>query len=292
MRGNNFSSMFFIKLLSRLPLSILYIISDFLFVISFYLVGYRRKMVQKNLRNAFPDKGIAELKIIERKFYVNLCDYAVETLKLLTISPEELKERMVFANEEGILKYIRQNQSVIHMASHQFNWEWGLGSACMVFPAAMDFVYQSVHNKLFDELSLESRTRFGAYPVKRDEVARETVKRKNILRGIAIMADQYPGYGRDKKYHTKFLNQDTVFFYAANQLAVLVQCPVVYYEMKKIKRGYYKASIVEIAAPPYSKESEVVIENYVKAVEKNIREDPSGWLWSHNRWKTRHLKQA
>ncbi len=284
--------MFFIKLISHLPLSILYLISDFLFVMSFYVVRYRRKMVQKNLRNSFPEKTEAELKIIERKFYVNLCDYAVETLKLLTISSEELKKRMVFKNEEIVLKYIQQNQSVIHLTSHQFNWEWGLASACLAFPATMDFVYQSVHSKLFDEVSLKIRTRFGAHPIKRDEVARETIRRKNILRGVAIIADQYPGYGRDKKFHTKFLQQDTVFFFGANQLAVLIQYPVLFYEMKKIKRGHYEATIVEIAFPPYAKDSDVIIENYVKAVEKAIRADPSGWLWSHNRWKKRHLKQA
>lgn len=284
--------MFFVRLISRLPLRILYLISDFLFVVSFYLVRYRRKLVQKNLRNAFPEKTDIELKIIERTFYINLCDYAVETLKLLTINGDELKKRMVFKNVEAVTKYVRQNQSMLHLACHQFNWEWGLASACMTFGIQMDFVYQSVNNKIFDALSLESRTRFGAHPVKRDEVAREAVKRKNILRGIAIIADQYPGYGRDKKYQTKFLHQDTVFFYGANQLAVLMQYPVVFYEMKKLKRGYYEATIIEIASPPYAKDSEEMIESYVKGVEKTIRADPSGWLWSHNRWKKRHLKQA
>lgn len=284
--------MFFVRLISRLPLSILYLVSDFLFVVSFYLVRYRRKLVQKNLRNAFPEKTDIEIRSIEKKFYINLCDYAMETLKLLTISREELKKRMVFKDEKEVTKHIPQNQSVIHLACHQFNWEWGLASACMAFGIQMDFVYQSVNSKIFDALSLESRTRFGAHPIKRDEVARETIRRKNVLRGIAIIADQYPGYGRDKKYHTKFLQQDTVFFYGANQLAVLMQYPVVFYEMKKIKRGYYEAKIVEIASPPYAKDSERMIESYVKAVEKTIRADPSGWLWSHNRWKKRHLKQA
>lgn len=284
--------MFFVRLISRLPLSLLYLFSDFLFVVSFYVVRYRRKLVQKNLRNAFPEKNYSQLKTIEKEFYINLCDYAVETLKLLTISRTELSERMVFKNTEGVLKYFKKGQSVFHLTSHQFNWEWGLASACIALPFPMDFVYQPVHNKFFDSLSLKIRTRFGAHPIKRDEVARETVKRKSVLRGIAIMADQYPGYGRDKKYKTKFMNQDTVFFYGANQLAVLTQYPVVFYELKKLRRGYYEATVVEVASPPYGKDSEVVIENYVKCVEKVIREDPAGWLWSHNRWKTRHLKKA
>jgi Kdo2-lipid IVA lauroyltransferase/acyltransferase len=282
--------MFFLHWLSRLPFPVLYAVSDFLFVVSYYVVKYRRKLVQKNLRLSFPDKSDDERRQIEKEFYKNLCDYAVEMLKLLTLSREQLAQRMVFKNIDATEAFARKNQSILFLASHQFNWEWLLVSASISFPMAIDFVYQPVNSKFFDSLSLKSRTRFGAYPIKRDEVAREVVKRKNILRGIATVADQYPGYGKDKKYATTFLNQDTVFFYGTNQLAVLTQYPAVYYEIKKVRRGFYEASPVVVALPPYDKTSDTVIENYVRVVERVIQENPSGWLWSHNRWKKRHLE--
>jgi KDO2-lipid IV(A) lauroyltransferase len=284
--------MFFIRLISRLPFPILYGISDFLFVVSYYLVGYRRKMVWKNLKNSFPEKTEQELRKIAREFYRNLCDYAVETLKLITIRKEELAKRMAFKNPEVVVRHLAKGQSVLILAAHQFNWEWLLVQGAIVYSVPMDFVYQSVNNKFFDNLSYQTRTRFGAYAIKRQEVAREAVKRKHILRGIAIVADQYPGYGRDKKYTTTFLNQETVFFYGVHQLAMLTQYPIVFYEMKKVKRGYYETTAIEIATPPYSKDSDYVTEAYVRAVEKGIRESPSGWLWSHNRWKKRHLKRS
>ncbi len=283
--------MFVFRLLSRLPLSVLYKLSDFLFFVSFYAVRYRRALVQKNLRQAFPEKKDEERKVIEKQFYKNLCDYAVETLKLLTISKEELASRMLFKNTALTEKFKQENQSIIFLASHQFNWEWLLASASISFPMSIDFVYQPVNNPLFDRISLISRTRFGAHGIKRDEVAREVVKRRNILRGIATVADQYPGYGHDKKYVSQFLNQETAFFYGVNQLAMLTQYPAVYYHIKKIDRGFYEASPVVIATPPYGKSSDIVIENYVRTVERVIREDPAGWLWSHNRWKNRHLKK-
>lgn len=282
--------MLFIRLLSRLPLRALYVISDFLFVISFYVVRYRKKLVWRNLKSAFPEKTTEELRIIEKEFYRNLCDYAVEMLKLFTISDKELKQRVVFRSTEIPLHYSESKQSILILASHQFNWEWMLTAASGQLPMAVDFVYQPVNNKFFDELSRISRTRFGAFAIKRDQVARESIKRKHIVRAIAIIADQYPGYGRDKKYFTTFLNQETVFFYGSNQLALLMQYPVVYYSMKKIGRGYYEAIPNKIADPPYTPDSTVVIENYVSAVERTIRENPSQWLWSHNRWKKRHLK--
>lgn len=247
-------------------------------------------MVQRNLQRSFPEKSLEERHQIEKEFFRNLCDYAVETLKLLTISKEELASRMRFTNMEVTDQFKRDNQSIIFLASHQFNWEWLLTSASISFPMVIDFVYQPVNNPLFDRISLISRTRFGAYGIKRDEVAREVVKRRNILRGIATVADQYPGYGHDKKFVCQFLNQETAFFYGINQLAVLTQYPAVYYHIKKVKRGYYEASPVVIATPPYEKSSDIVIERYVKIVEQVISEYPQGWLWSHNRWKKRHLK--
>jgi Kdo2-lipid IVA lauroyltransferase/acyltransferase len=283
--------MFFIRLISKLPLSVLYGFSDFLFFISFYLVRYRRRLVAKNLTQSFPEKTAEELLVIEKKFYRNLCDYAVEMLKLLTISKEELSQRMVFKDIAVTETFKQQGQSILFLASHQFNWEWLLASASISFPMSIDFVYQPVNNQFFDKISMLSRTRFGAYGIKRDEVAREVVKRKSILRGIATVADQYPGYGHDKKYVVSFLHQETAFFYGINQLAVLTQYPAVYYKIKKIRRGYYEASPIVISKPPYDKTSDAVIENYVRAVERVIQEDPSGWLWSHNRWKKRHLQQ-
>lgn len=283
--------MFFIRILSRLPLGILYIISDFLFLVSFYIVRYRRRIVKRNLQNSFPEKSKKEIDRIEKEFFRNLCDYAVESLKLVTMSKEELTRRMLFKNPEILEKFRDANQSILFLASHQFNWEWILVSASINFPMAIDFVYQPVNHKFFNSLTLDIRTRFGAHPIKRDEVARELVRRKHILRGVASVADQYPGYGHDKKYITRFLNQETAFFMGTNQLALLTQYPALYYPIKKVKRGYYEAHPVIIASPPYLKESVIVVENYVRIVEEVVRAYPPGWLWSHNRWKKRHLKK-
>jgi KDO2-lipid IV(A) lauroyltransferase len=282
--------MFFIRLFSRLPFSVLYAISDFLFLITFYVVGYRRKLVQKNLKSSFQEKSALELRGIEKQFYKNLCDYAVEMLKLVTISKEELSKRMTFTHPEIPQSFKEKNQSILFLASHQFNWEWLLTSASISFPMAIEFVYQPVKSKFFNDLSLFSRSRFGAMGIKRQEVAREIIKRKHLLRGIATVADQYPGYHHDKKYVTKFLGQDTAFFYGTNQLAAMTQYAAIYYSIRKIKRGYYEASPVVVAEPPYDKTSDVVIEQYVREVEKTIQENPDGWLWSHNRWKKRHLE--
>lgn len=279
--------MFLLRLLSYLPFPILYLFSDFLFLVSYRLISYRKKIVRKNLQNSFPEKTEAEIKAIEKQFYKDLCDYSVETLKLLSISATELKRRMVYKNPEIVKEFADKNQSILLLTSHQFNWEWLLTSGCLYLPLGVDYVYQKQSSKTFNAFSLAGRNRFGAFPIERSQVGRETIKRKNILRGVAIMADQFPGHARDKKLWTKFLNQNTAFFLGLSQVAYMTQYPAVFYGVRKIKRGYYEAEGFVVSRPPYVKDSQQIVEDYAKAAEKIINQYPAGWLWSHNRWKTR-----
>jgi KDO2-lipid IV(A) lauroyltransferase len=279
--------MFLLRLISRCPLWIHYLLADFLFFVSYRIIGYRKHIVIRNLELSFPEKTHEERRRIRKDFYRNLCDYTVETLKLLTISDKELKKRMVYKNPQVISKFIQNGQSIFLLASHQFNWEWLLAAGSISLPLPIDFVYQTQGSDFFDRFSLMGRSRFGAYGIKRQNVAREVIKRKNILRGIAIVADQFPGHENDKRYWTKFLNQDTAFFQSINQLVTLTQYPVFYSSITKVKRGYYELELIKIAEPPYDRNAEQIIDQYVQATEKLIRNHPDGWLWSHNRWKNR-----
>jgi KDO2-lipid IV(A) lauroyltransferase len=261
--------------------------ADFLFIVSYRLIRYRKRIVVRNLEQSFPEKTHEERRKIRKAFYLNLCDYAVETLKLLTITDKELKRRMIYKNPEIINEFVGRNQSILIFASHQFNWEWLLAAGSFSLPMQIDFVYQQQGSNFFDQLSLFSRSRFGAYAIKRQNVAREVIKRKDILRGIAIVADQFPGHENDKRYWTKFLHQDTAFFQSINQLATLTQYPAFYAAIHRVKRGYYELELIKIAEPPYDKDSFHLIDDYVKATEKLIRQYPDGWLWSHKRWKNR-----
>jgi KDO2-lipid IV(A) lauroyltransferase len=247
-------------------------------------------MVRRNLKNSFPERSKTELRKIERAFYKNLADYSVEMVKSLTITPEELKSRMKVNNLELVEKYHRQGKSVIGLASHQFNWEWVLMAGSLVLPLQVDFVYQPVSNQFFENFSLKCRTRFGAYPITRGDVARETFKRRNTQRLISIVADQYPGHSKDKKYLTNFLNQETAFFDGTNQLAVMVQFPITFWRVEKMRRGFYEITIQNVAEPPYAKGETSPVEKYARELEKMILKHPANWLWSHNRWKKRHLQ--
>ncbi len=275
--------MFLLRLISRLPFSVLYAFANFLFFVGYRVIKYRRDVVWANLKNSFPDKDNVALRKIERKFYKNLCDYAMETLKLLTLSREELSARMVYKNPGVLQHFANENQSVILLTSHQFNWEWLLASGSFSLPLNIDFIYQQQSSSLFDNFLMACRTRFGAYPVERGQTARESIKRKEITKAIAIIADQFPNF--EKKYWTQFLHQETAFFLGIGQLTVLLQCPAFFVRCKKMKRGYYEAEIFPLTNPPYEKGSQSVVESYATLTEKFIQENPDNWLWSHARWK-------
>jgi KDO2-lipid IV(A) lauroyltransferase len=275
--------MLFLRLISYLPFSVLYRISDFLFFVSYRLIKYRRAIVWSNLRNSFPEKSEFELKKIERDFYSCLCDYGVETLKLLTITKTELTKRMHWQNPEILIPYLEKKQSVILLASHQFNWEWLLVSGSINLPMPLDFVYQRQSSNLFDKFADATRTRFGAFGIERQQTARESVKRRAITRAVANVADQFPTF--EKRYWTKFLSQETAFFQGISQLPALTQYPVFFAPIKKVQRGHYQAQLIPLTAPPYAKGDNQVIEDYVQHVQQLIREQPENWLWSHARWK-------
>jgi Kdo2-lipid IVA lauroyltransferase/acyltransferase len=278
--------MFLLKVVSRLPLRFLYVISDVIFLITFYLIRYRRKVVMENLVKSLPHQSNKDLKQIERKFYRNLCDYAVETLRLLSISKKELQRRVVFTNADVIKEFINKNHSVLILAAHQFNWEWLLAAGCFNLPAPVDFVYQPQSSNLADAFSMAIRTRFGGHPVKRETVGREALRRKHIIRATAIVADQYPGHFNHRKYWATFLGQRTAFFHGISQLATLADAGAYFAAIRKPSRGHYEVTLLRLASPPYDEESSLkIIDRYIEESEKIIYEQPEGWLWSHKRWK-------
>ncbi len=283
--------MFIIKLLSHLPLWLLYVVSDILFLFAYYVVGYRKKVVLKNLRNAFPDKSENELKDISRAFYRRFTDYIVETLKSISISKEQLLKRVTFTNVPAVQPYADAGQSIVVIASHQFNWEWALQVGCIVLPFPVDAVYQKLSNERFDELMLDSRSRFGGQPIEKSKILRAIIKTKDRLRALGIVADQSPRK-HSPKYWTKFLNQDTAFFLGPEQIAKLGNFPTYFFKVERPKRGNYTVELVKLAEPPYEKDSHVILDRYAEETEKLILSDPAGYMWSHRRWKLSKTNDA
>ena len=263
---------------------LLYVLSDLMFVAVYYLAGYRRRVVATNIRNSFPDMSEQEVKVVVKEFYRRFMDFTMETLKAFTITKEELTRRVKFINVPDVQPYADKHQSILVIASHQFNWEWTLLTGCIVLPFPVDAVYQKLSNKGFNDLMLNTRSRFGGQPIEKSNILRAVLKSPDRLRALGIVADQSPRR-KSPKYWTHFLNQETAFFLGPEQIAKLAKYPTFFFKVNRVKRGYYTVELVKLTEPPYGKTDHSILEAYAKATEALVKEDPAGYLWSHKRWK-------
>jgi len=273
-----------LKVLSYLPFPVLYILSDLLAFTANYIMRYRRDVVFANLRRSFPDWDDRKINQTARKFYRNLSDLIVETVKALTISQEELLKRVSFKNGEILEEYLSKKQSVIMIAIHQCNWEWMLLAGCLKFPFPVDAVYLPLNNLAVDVLMRNTRSRFGGNPIPASNALMGIMKRSKVVRAFGMLADQVPAKGSDK-YWARFLNQDTAFQLGTEQLPKLMKYPVIFLSIVRTKRGFYEVTLDKVGEPPYPPEGHAIMENYIEKAEKLVLDNPSDWLWSHRRWK-------
>lgn len=276
-----------LKLKSLLPFSILYVLSDFIYLIVYYLIGYRKNVVRENLKRSFPDKTDSELLVTEKKFYHHLCDLIFESMKMATISKEEMSRRMKILNYEPLLKHYDENKSVLLITSHYGNWEW-TSSFSMYLPAdkPMYQVYKQLKNKFFDRLIYNLRIRFGSVNVEVNELfdVLSSLKQQGKMGMIGLISDQSPSR-KGIKYQSQFLNQRTPVITGTEIIAKKYDFPVYFVQIRRVKRGYYTCNPVPICLHPQESGKFEITEKYIRLLEQEIMAEPAYWLWSHRRWK-------
>lgn len=284
-----------LKSVARLPFRALYALSDVMFVLAYYIVRYRRKAVAKNLRESFPGKPEKELRTIAHEFYRNFTDYLVESIKLLHISDDEMKRRMVFEGMGTVDHLLGEGKSIAAYFSHCFNWEWApsitLWSSLPNYAvdgngAAFCQVYRPLRDKWFDALMLKVRGRFNPISIPKQRTLREllTLRRDGIPSITGFMSDQKPSHG-DPTYVTTFLHHPTAMITGTETLARRMGMAAIYWDMHKLSRGHYKISIRLIAENVADTEPMSVTDTYTRLLQANIEREPALWLWSHKRWK-------
>jgi KDO2-lipid IV(A) lauroyltransferase len=275
-------------LISWLPLSILYLLSDLIFILVFYVVRYRRKVVQTNLVNSFPDKSLKEINKIKRQFYLHFCDIFIETIKILHISEKELKKRMKFNNAEVVNQRLEKGENVILMFGHYCNWEYMLATRLYMpnpnFVAAG--VYRKVNDRYIDAFYLKVRSRFNLICIEKNNVFREIIKYRKLGTPLSmgLNSDQTPSLG-NIHYWTNFLNQDTAVLMGAERIARQTGYVVYYVDIRKVKRGCCEADLILLSDDVKNTPEFEVTEKYMRLMEQTILRNPAYWLWTHRRWK-------
>ena len=271
--------------ITLLPLRILYVFSDFLYLVLYYLLKYRRKVVAENLRNSFPEKSTEELKAIEKKFFRHLADLMVEILKLTHMSKAQSLRHMTITNPEILERLYSEGRDVVAVIGHYNNWEW-LKSLIFHTRYQTVSIYKPLQDKRFDNFLLGLRKREGMILTPMSLIVREIIEaRKANRRSLySFITDQTPPK-EDIKYWTKFMNQDAPVYLGAEKIASKYDMAVVFFNVQKVKRGYYNYTPELLFDHTAGLPEHVITEKHVRRLEEIIIEKPEFWIWSHRRWK-------
>ena len=280
----------FLWFISILPFRLLYLFSDFIFVFVYHIFGYRKKVVVSNLNLVFPEKSKTEIKRITKKFYHHLCDLIVESIKSMTISEAELKKRYTFTNIEVVQNIEAQNKSVILMCAHYASWEW-IFIIQTYLKSKGNGIYKRLANKYFDKLVKRIRAKYNTDLITTKETISTLIKLKKdgILSINGFASDQSPRL--DKAHYWKeFMGIEVPIHTGAEMLSKKLDMAVVFFRVKKLKRGYYETTFKTITLTPKDYKDYEITDIYLKEVEAQIYEVPEYYLWTHKRWKHRGKK--
>jgi Kdo2-lipid IVA lauroyltransferase/acyltransferase len=273
-----------IKLLSRVPMWALYAFSGFLYFLAYYVARHRQHVIRQQLVQVFPTLSEAERTGIHKRFLKNFCDVMVEVLKSTSLGPAQMSARVRILNLPAVRTYLDAGQSVMLLTSHLCNWEWLLQGVTLQLGYPMDAAYKPLHDQWAERLMLKVRSRFGARLVPAKELLADFLRRRAIVRAVAMNADQAP-VSTDQRYWTKFLGQDTAFYIGAEQIARATRLPILYMVMRRVKRGFYEVEIRSLWDGREALQPNDITERYARACEIDVLKAPADWLWSYRRWR-------
>lgn len=268
--------------ISFFPVKVLYLFSDFLYLIIYHLLGYRKKVVLENLHNAFPDKTAAEIQQIAADYYHYLCDLLVEVLKGASMRQHEYEQRWT-ADATEVNRIYDQGRSCIYILGHYGNWE-GAAPVCTFYSKYhVNIIYKHIANSNFEKLMNKIRTRFNNTITPMHKIMRRMIKEKNHVIAYAFVSDQSPS--PTNAYWMTFLNQDTAVFTGVEKIACKLNVPVFYISIQRKGRGYYHIQPTLIHENPKDTKEGEIMHAFMQHLEQDIIRDPACWLWSHRRWK-------
>jgi KDO2-lipid IV(A) lauroyltransferase len=273
-----------VKFFSRFPLWALYAFSAFLYTLAYYVVRHRHQVIRDQIAQVFPGLSEVERTAIHKRFLKNFCDVMVEVLKSASMSPAQLSTHIRIVNLPMARDYLEAGQSIMLVTSHLCNWEWLLQGMTLQLGYPLDAAYKPLHDQWAERLMLGVRSRFGARLIPAKELLADFLRRRAVVRAVAMNADQAP-VSTDKRYWTQFLGQDTAFYIGAEQIARATRLPMLYLVMRRIRRGYYEAEFQPLWDGREVLAANAITERYARACEIDVFKSPADWLWSYRRWR-------
>lgn len=283
-KGFSYISIFFLYLMSLLPLIILHFFARLIYYPLYYILAYRRKSVRDNLVRSFPEKNLKEIIQIEKTFYKYLADLVFEIIKMSTISKKELLKRVKFNNLDRVEAYFNKGESVLACTGHYGNWELCMLALGANLSAPAYVIYKPLNNKVFENWFHKMRVRFGNRFVAMRQTLRMVIASKDEPTMFCFASDQTPTR-EEAQYILQFLNQPTAVLLGLEKIALQTNRPIFYFDVVSVKRGYYEVDCLPLCLAPKATEGHEITDLLFKFLAKTIQREPAYWLWSHRRWK-------
>jgi KDO2-lipid IV(A) lauroyltransferase len=271
-------------LFSLLPIRALYVLSDLAYVVVYYIIGYRRKIVMQNLSSAFPEKPDDELNRISRSFYRNMTDNLIEMIKLISASDRFMNKHMVIENAEFFDEMLSTGRKCHLHLGHTFNWEYANRVTPHITRYPFLVAYMPLSNPAFERLLYKVRTKSGTKLLPATDMSRAIIPYRDRPYLLTLVADQAPG-NPEGSYWLNFFGRPTPFLRAPERGARIANIPIVYAHFYKNGRGRYHAIPSILEDQPAQQPEGAITKKFVKMLEDSIRKEPALYLWSHRRWK-------
>lgn len=271
--------------IALLPYRVLYWISDLLYLILGKWLHYREKVVVQNLKTSFPDKSDVEIDEIKHKFYRHFCDIIVETIKLLHVSDQQLRDHVLVEDYEIVNQYASQRLPVVLFLGHYGNWELVPVTTLYYRPTMHSYhIYKPLRDKAADRLMLKVRGRLNSMGIPQATAVRTILKLKaegNPFM-VGFIADQRSN-SEIAHQRVNFLNHLTPYNVGGETIGNKIGAKFLFLDVSQDYRGHYIMKFVQMEVTndtephPYTR-------LYMKLLEENICRQPYLWLWSHRRW--------
>jgi Kdo2-lipid IVA lauroyltransferase/acyltransferase len=273
-------------LISKMPDRGLYALAGFFAFVMQHLVRYRREIIRDNLKKCFPEFTDIEIKEIANVYYKHMAVLVIEVMKTPGLKADEIKSRFYFKNPEVLHDLEKSGKSVIILTGHLGNWEWLGPGFYLNFPDFSSYaVVKPISDPFFHQYMSNLRmlhNKNTLIPFK--QTLRYMIKNQDKHTLTLFAADQTP-HRSEIKFKTQFLNQITPFFTGFEKIAKMLDQAVVFTNLYRTKRGYYEVEFHLITDDPKSSGELEITHEFVRLLEKSIRQRPYNWLWSHRRWK-------
>ncbi len=271
--------------ISILPFRFLYVLSDFIFIIIYYIVGYRKKLVRNNIKITLPHLSDKERLEVEKKSFRHMCDMFLEMIKTMTISESDMNKRYVFSNLKLFKEVEQEKKSIALMIAHYASYEWVISmNSKMKYKGYA--IYKRLNNPYFDKLVRKIRTKFKANLIttKATIPTIEENHKNNVLSVYGFASDQSPRLSATFHWK-KFMGIEVPVHTGAEMLAKKYDLNVLFLKTRKIKRGFYEGTFETLSLDAKNVPNYQITDKFLELVEQQIYEAPELYLWSHNRWK-------